>query len=70
MENKLVAHLEAEGYSFVSINAQESTGSLLRAFGECPKGFYLEFQYSPSDGFLMDRAVGSKYWDITGKVTL
>jgi hypothetical protein len=70
MENKLIAHLEAEGYTFVSINTQESTETVLRAFGEDSRGFYLEFQYTPSDGFLMDRAVGSKYWDITGKVAL
>lgn len=68
MENKVISYLEGLGYSFVSFNAQESTQKALRFFGEDDRGFYLEFQYTPEDGYLMDRAVGSKYWDILEKV--
>jgi hypothetical protein len=70
MENKLISYLEGLGYSFVSFNAEESTQKALRFKGEDSRGLFLEFQYSPSDGFLMDRAMGSKYWDILEKVNL
>lgn len=70
MENKVISHLEGLGYSFVSFNAEESTQKTLRFRGEDSKGFFLEFQYTPADGYLMDRAMGSKYWDILEKVKL
>ena len=69
MEKKVIEHLEGLGYSFVSFNAEESTQRALRFKGEDSKGFFLEFQYTPEDGYLMYRAIGSKYWDILEKVT-
>lgn len=70
MIEEIIAHLESLGFLFVTENAQESTGELLRFKGENDRGFFLEFQYSTSDSYLMDRAEGSKYWDVIGKVTL
>lgn len=69
MIEKVIKLLERLGYSYVKYNAEESSESCLRFFGEDQRGFYLEFQFTPSDGFLMDRAVGSKYWDLLEKVT-
>jgi len=68
MENKVISHLEGLGYSFVSFNAEESTQKALRFNGEDSRGIFLEFQFTPEDCYLMDRAVGSKYWDILCKI--
>lgn len=68
MVDKVISYLEGLGYSFISFNAEESTQRALRFRGEDSRGFFLEFQYTPADGYLMDRAVGSKYWDMLEKV--
>jgi hypothetical protein len=70
MIEKVIKHLEGLGYLFIRYNEEESSSKALRFFGEDERGFYLEFQYTPADGYLMDREVGSKYWDILEKVEL
>jgi hypothetical protein len=70
MVEKVISHLEGLGYSFVSYNAEESTEKRLRFKGEDSRGFYLEFMYHTEDGYLWDRAMGSKYWDIIEKTQL
>jgi len=70
MVDKLISYLEELGYTFVTYNAEESTQELLRFFGEDSKGIFLEFQFYMSDGYLMDRPVGSKYWYVLHKTNL
>jgi hypothetical protein len=65
-----IAHLEGLGFMYVEHNAEESTQKALRFKGMDDRGFFLEFQHTPADGYLMDRAQGSKYWDILGKVSV
>jgi hypothetical protein len=70
MVKKMIAHLENAGYTYVSHNEEESSSKRLLFRGTDERGFFLEFLFTPEDDYLMDRAVGSKYWDIVGKVEL
>jgi hypothetical protein len=69
-QDKIIQWLEQKGYSFVSYNEEESTSSRLLFRGEDERGFFLEFLYTPADGWLMDREVGSKYFDTLEKVAV
>lgn len=62
--------LEKAGYLFVTYNKEESCSQRLRFKGEDERGRFLEFQYDVADGWVLDRAEGSKYWDIIDKVKL
>jgi hypothetical protein len=68
MINKIISWLEEQGYSH--IEKAEETGSHIEFKGTDERGMFLEFKYEKKDGYMMDRNVGAKYYDITGRIPL
>jgi hypothetical protein len=69
MNEMVTKWLEEKGYLYIEHSEEESTEKQLIFYGEDSRGFFLEFKYDSRDGYVMDRNRGSKYWDITGKVS-
>jgi hypothetical protein len=67
MADKIIKWLEENGYSFCYVTEETEKNIFFR--GEDSRGLFLEFQFTKADGYLMDRAVGSKYWDILEKLS-
>lgn len=68
MVEKLIKHLEGLGYTYVDYDAQRSSEWLLFLSGVDSLGRPIEFKYYVDDGYLMDKTLDSRFWDILEKV--
>jgi hypothetical protein len=66
MTQYIIVWLEEKGYSNVFMTKE--TAHYIFFEGNDSRGLFLEFKYDKRDGYILDREIGSKYWDILDKV--